>query len=132
MSTPLLLILKLKIIQIIYKWDGDTMVLTLKVNPAAQLGTGAYAVVVGSNMDVSAYKTVAYTIKVADFSVYWKVFGANNSDFSDEVEVKSEASVAAAGVDSYAVSIAPYSYYRVKIKNNAGAGTATVSGVSKR
>ena len=102
------------------------------VAPSGQVSTGSYAVVTGSELDARAWKTVAYTIGIITNSVYWKVFAANSSDYSDEVEVKAETSVAAAGFDSYSVSPAPFSYYRVKIKSNAGAGTATVRGVAKR
>lgn len=103
-----------------------------KVSPAAQTSTAAYAVVAGSNIDVTDYIALAYTIKVITNSIKWKVMGANISDFSDEVEVQSEASVAATASSSYAVSIAPYAYYRVKIIDDAGHGVVTVTGIAKR
>lgn len=88
---------------------------------------------VGSGIDARSWRSVAYTIAVATQTVNWKVYGANASDYSDEVEVKAEAAVAAAAVDSYAVAQAPYSYYRVKIQSAAPGvvGTATVRGIAK-
>lgn len=100
--------------------------------PAGQLSTGSYAVVTGSELDATVMRSVAYTIGIATNSVFWKVFGANASDYSDEVEVLAETSVAAGAFGSYAVAPPPFRFYRVKIKNNAGAGTATVRGIAKR
>ena len=104
---------------------------TLRVSPAAQASTAEYVVLAGSEMTVLEYICLAYTILIATFSVKWKVFGANTSDFSDEVEVQGEASVAAAAASSYAVTVAPYAYYRVKIIDDAGHGSATVVGIAK-
>jgi len=104
-----------------------------KVAPAAQASTAAYVVVAGSGMDVVDYASLAYTLKAVTNDVKWKVFGANISDYSDEVEVQGEATVSAGAVGSYAVSIAPYAYYRVKIIDAvAGHSTVTVSGIAKR
>jgi hypothetical protein len=110
--------------------EFQTPILTAAPDP--QVSTASYVVLAGSEMDVRAFLSLALTILIATQSTYWKVFGANASDFSDEVEVKAEASVAAGAADSYAVSIAPFSYYRVKIKDNAGHGTATFRGIAKR
>jgi len=103
-----------------------------KVNPVAQVSTAAYVVYAGSAMDMIDFITLAYTIKAVTESVKWKVFGANLSDYSDEVEVQAEATVLAAAASSYAVSPAPYAYYRVKITDGSGHSTATVTGIGKR
>lgn len=101
------------------------------VTPAGQLSTGSYVVVTDSALDARVFNSLAYTNITATNSVYWKVFAANASDFSDEVEVLTETSVAAGATGSYAVSPPPYNYYRVKIKSNGGAGTVTINGVAK-
>lgn len=75
--------------------------------------------------------SLAYTISITLFSVKWKVYGANLATFADEVEVQGEASVAANASSSYAVTVAPYAYYRVKILDDAGHGSATVVGIAK-
>jgi hypothetical protein len=114
---------------------GSASVIDL-VNPAAQNTTDTYAAVTGSTMDVRAFRSVSYTIvnSAGANAIHWKVQGANVSDYSDAVDVKAEASVAAAAIDSYAVAQAPYSYYRVVVKS-AGAGNvgiANVHGVAKQ
>lgn len=82
---------------------------------------------------VGSLRSVAFTIAVITASVDWTVFGANQADYSDEVEVQAEAAVAAGNVASYAVAQAPYLYYRTKIKSTAPdtPGTASVIGVAK-
>lgn len=103
------------------------------VTPDAQTSTNADAVVAGSEIDARMWRSLAYTIKVAVNAVTWTVFGANASDYSDEVVVNSAASVAAGSASSYAVSQAPYAYYRVKIRSTVAdtPGTATIVGVAK-
>jgi hypothetical protein len=105
-----------------------------KAAPAAQLSTNAYAVVAGSEMSMLDGICLTYTILIATQSVKWKVFGANLATFADEVEVQGEATVVAAASSSYAVTVAPYAYYRVKIVDAVGGthGTATVTGIAKR
>lgn len=103
------------------------------VTPAAQLSANTDAVVTGSEIDARPWRSLAYTIKVATNAVTWTVFGANASDYSDEVVVNSAASVAAGSASSYAVSQAPYAYYRVKIRSTVAdtPGTATIAGIAK-
>lgn len=103
------------------------------ITPTAQASTASTAVVDGSEFDARAWRSLAYTIKVATQDVTWSVFGANASDYSDEVAVLSPASVAAGAGSSYAVAQAPYAYYRVKIIDTVGGvhGTATVRGILK-
>ena len=76
---------------------------------------------------------LAYTIRVATQDVKWKVYGANLATFADEVEVQAEATVVAGASGTYAVTVAPYGYYRVKIVDAGGGlhGTATVVGIAK-
>lgn len=112
--------------------DGQVQVPIQTVAPAAATGTGSFAVVSGSEMDLSCYKSLAYTVVAAAAAMDWAVYGANASDYSDEQQVYTKANVLAAGVDAYTVFPAPYLFYRVKVKNNAGStGTATVRGAAK-
>ncbi len=103
------------------------------VVPDAQTSTNSAAVVTGSAMDVRAYTSLAYTIAVATNTVTWWVYGANASDYSDEVIVDGPTNVTAGSVDSYAVTQAPYGYYRVKIQSTTpdSHGSATVRGIAK-
>ena len=103
------------------------------VSPVAQLSTASAVVVVGSELDARPRTTVAYTVAVITQAIKWSVWGANASDFSDEVAVLAPATVAAAASSSYAATPAPYSYYRVKIIDDSGGvhGTATVRGIAK-
>ena len=99
---------------------------------AAQDGTGEYVVVEDSGLDARGWRSLAYTIAAATADLLYKVFGANASDYSDEVEVKAETTVASGAAGSYTAVPPPFGYYRVKIKN-AGetTGTATVRGLAK-
>jgi hypothetical protein len=104
------------------------------VSPIDQTSTASTVLFVGSEMDVRVFLTLAYTIKVITFAVTWSVWGANISDYSDEVAVLSPVSVAAAASSSYSVAQAPYAYYRVKIVDTAGGshGVCTLNGIAKR
>jgi hypothetical protein len=104
-----------------------------QVAPVAQASVNADAVLAGSAMDVRGWASLAYTIVVATNTVDWTVYGAHLATFADEVVVQAEASVLATAVGSYAVSQAPFSYYRVKIHSNVGGahGTATLVGMAK-
>lgn len=103
------------------------------VAPAGQVSTASLVVLAGSEFDARTWISLAYTIAVATEAVTWSVFGANASDYSDEIVVSAGASVAAAAASSYAVALAPYAYYRVKIIDTAAGthGTATVRGIVK-
>jgi len=103
------------------------------VSPDAQASTASAAAVTGSDMDARPWRSLAYTIAVATQAVKWSVWGANAADFSDEVAVLSPTTVAAAAVSSYSTAQAVYSYYRVKIIDDAEGvhGTATIRGVMK-
>lgn len=104
-----------------------------RVAPVAQASVNADTVLAGSELDARAWRSLAYSIKVATQTVDWTVFGANSSDYSDEVVVQAEASVLAAAAGSYSTTQAPFAYYRVKIHSNVGGvhGTATLVGVLK-
>jgi len=106
---------------------------TARVSPDAYTTTAAYTVVTGSEMTMLAYTCLAYTILVATHDIKWKVMGANTSDYSDEVEVQAEATVTAGNASSYAVSVAPYAYYRIKVVDASGGdhGEVTVVGIAK-
>jgi len=101
------------------------------VSPTAQESTAAL-VALGA-IDCGPWASLSYTIKVVTNDVDWVVYGANQSDYSDEQVVQAQATVAAAASGTYAVAQAPYRYYRVKIVDTAGGvhGTATVVGIAK-
>ena len=84
-------------------------------------------------MDVRPWRSLSYTIVVATQAVNWSVFGANASDFSDEVAVLAAATVVAGATSSYASTQFPYAYARVKVIDTVGGvhGTATVYGIAK-
>ena len=103
------------------------------VTPAAQASVDADTVLAGSAIDVRGWRSLAYTILVADNDVDWTLYGANSEDYSDEVVVQAEATVVAGAAGSYAVAQAPFGYYRVKIHSHVGGvhGTATLVGIAK-
>lgn len=103
-----------------------------EITPAAQASTNATAVVTGSGLDAGPYDLISYTIVIATEDVDWSVFGANSSDYSDEVAVVSATTVGAGTASSYTAD-AGYRYYRVKIIDTVGDthGTATVRGLAK-
>jgi hypothetical protein len=102
-------------------------------SPAPQASTSSTVVVTGSDMDARPWRSVSYTLSAATNAVTWSVFGANRSDFTDEVVVQNAASVSAGANATYAVTQAPYAFYRVKIVDTVGGthGTATVTGMLK-
>ncbi len=106
----------------------------LTVAPAAQASVAAETVLAGSEMDVRGFTTLAYTIAIAaaENTVTWKVYGANDSGYADEVAVNT-ADVASGAAGAYTVTPAPYGYYRVKILDKVGGshGTATLRGIAK-
>jgi len=105
----------------------------LAVAPDAQAGTNDPAVLDGSEMDVRAWKSLAYTVLNADETITWWVYGANAADYSDEVIVDGPSDVLADAADSYAVAQAPYAYYRIKFENKVDetVGTLTCWGIAK-
>lgn len=112
---------------------GGRSVEVTTCTPDAQASTASTAVVTGSGLDTGPHLTACYTIKVATNAIKWSVFGANVSDYSDEVAVLSAATVASGANSSYTASPAPFRYYRVKIIDDSGGvhGTATVNGIAK-
>ncbi|MFA5866911.1 MAG: hypothetical protein WC891_02980 [Actinomycetota bacterium] len=88
------------------------------VEPAAQTSANAYAAITGGDVDARMWRSVAMTVLVATNTIKWTVYGANASNFSDEVVVQAEAVVAVGAAGTYAVAQAPYSYYRAKIASN--------------
>jgi hypothetical protein len=113
--------------------SGGRQVQVYTVAPAAQASAAAAAVVTGSGIDARPWGSVAYTVAVAAETIQWWVYGANASDYSDEVIVDGPSDVLAAAADSYAVAPAPYAYYRVKVADKVGGthGTVTVRGIAK-
>jgi hypothetical protein len=113
--------------------SGTRQVPIDQIAPADQTSTNSYVAVVGGDIDARTWRTLAITIKVVTYAITWEIYGANISDFSDEVIVVAGASVAAAAASSYAVSPAPYAFYRVKIKSTVGGnhGVATLRMIQK-
>ncbi|MHB1334515.1 MAG: hypothetical protein ACYCXQ_00975 [Candidatus Humimicrobiaceae bacterium] len=113
--------------------DSHRNVAVEELTPIGQLSTNNYAVLTGSEIDMRPWRSLSYTVLVITNDVTWEIYGANMSDYSDEVIVQAGASVVAGAGSSYAVAQAPYSYYRVKIKSTVGGshGTATLKGLAK-
>ncbi len=98
-----------------------------------QTSTASTAVVTGTDIEVSQMKVLSYTAIVATHDVDWSVFGANVSDFSDEVAVLAATKIVLSGVSSYSASPPPYRYYRVKVIDDVGGthGTITINGIAR-
>lgn len=102
---------------------------SVSYGPTAQ--ADAYAV--RASLDARGYRSVSFTLIAATQDAKWTVYGANQSDYSDEVVVQNEATVAAGANGSYAATQAPYGFYRVKVKNSSAGqnSTVTVQGYAK-
>ncbi len=103
------------------------------VEPVAQASALAAAVLAGSAMDARPWRSLAYTITVITNTITWWVYGANASNYSDEVIVSGPTDVVAGATSSYAVAQAPYAYYRayIQTKVNPNHGTVTLHGICK-
>ena len=112
---------------------GGSVREVLTVSPDAQASTADPVVLDGSEMDVRAWRSLAYTLKNITNTITYNVFGANISDYSDEVVVSGPTDILAAANSSYAVSPPPYGYYRVKIEDKVDGnhGTVTLNGICK-
>ena len=101
--------------------------------PAAQASVNADAVLAGSGIDMRPWRSLAYTVRAASNDIDWTVYGANAADYTDEVVVNAEALLASGATATYAVALAPYAFYRVKIRSHvAGAhGTVTLAAIAK-
>lgn len=105
------------------------------VAPANYTTTNAFADVTGSTLDTLQYGSVSYTLVNAHAGnvISWKVLAAHQADFSDAVEVKASADVAALGTDSYSATVAVWRYYKVQAVSKVAdtPGTAVVRGLAK-
>ncbi len=105
-----------------------------EVTPAAQASIDAETVVTGSELDASVFSVLSYTVKnTGANAIDITTYGANASDFSDEVLVDTMNAIAAAAIDSYVVDRPPYRYYRCKVAADSGGsqGAATLRGVAR-
>ncbi len=105
----------------------------LAVAPAAQASAQAETVLAGSEMDARPWKSLAYTLTNITQTITVNFYGANASDYSDEVLVSGPTDIAASAASSYAVEQAAYGFYRVKILDKVGGvhGTCTLRGICK-
>lgn len=117
----------------IVQTTGARLVEIEDTGTVTQTSTASTVVVTDSDLDARAYQTVAYTIKVTTNAIKWSVFGANESDYSDEVAVLAATTVASGASSSYTAAPAPFLYYRVKIIDDSGGvhGDVSVRGVAK-
>lgn len=122
---------------IISKDSAAKQVRTIKdaeiLSPTAQTSTASYVDVSGSKIDAANYESVALTVTNThgSNSIDYKVL-ASIDDVS-YVEVKAEATLAAAAIGSYSTSPALYRYYKVQVKDTSGGthGAATVRVIAK-
>ncbi len=98
--------------------------------PIAQASVNTLTLLANSDMDARIWEALSYTISVITDSVDWTVFGANQSDFSDEVAVQAAASIAAGASGNYSIHVPVFGFYRVKIASTVAdtPGTATLVG----
>ncbi len=103
------------------------------VTPDPQASVAVETVLAGSELDMRGWRSLAYTLKCADNTITYNVYGANASDYSDEVVVSGPTDILAGAASSYAVAQAPYAYYRVKILDKVGGahGVVTLVGIAK-
>jgi hypothetical protein len=103
--------------------------------PADQETTNDYVDVAGSTLDAEGKSRVVFTIKNTDGanSLTWKVLAS--IDNSTYVEVKAEATLAAAAISSFEATAvqAAYRYFKIQVKATVGGsqGDAQVRGYAK-
>lgn len=102
-------------------------------NSGDQTSTNSYVQHAGTVLDALFHRFVSMTVKVATNDIKWTVYGANQSDFSDKVEVQAEAVVAAAAVGSFSSASAVWRYYGAEIKSSVGGshGAVTAAAIAK-
>jgi hypothetical protein len=93
----------------------------------AQTTTDNYAVVTGSELDASAWRSVYYSIAVLTNSIKWQVWADNDPAFGTELVVQAEATVAANASGTFTIANAPYTNYRLKTKAAVGSSQGDVS-----
>ncbi len=106
---------------------------TIEVCDVSQLtDSNDPVVVVGSGLDARLYGLITYTASVATQDVNWAVYGAMESDYSDEQELLAMNQVVV-GADEVWNAVAYWKFYRVKIDPTVDAthGTMTIRGVCK-
>lgn len=74
----------------------------------------------GSVLQAWNSMSVAFTvINSGDESLDYEVIAGNMADLSDAAVIQASATLASGAVGSYAISIAPFSYYGVNVKSTA-------------
>lgn len=99
-----------------------------------QASVNTNTLVTGSTLNATSALSVSFTNKnTGAQSINWEVIGSNLKDLSDFTVVQASATITAGSVGTYAVSIAPYSFYAVKIASTVGGqhGQATIQGRAK-
>lgn len=86
-----------------------------------------------AELDTGPWGSVSYTLRAEDNPVDWRVFGAHEADYSDEMKVQETATVGAGECDDYSTAPPPYRYYRVKVKstNPNEHGSVVVVGMAR-
>lgn len=89
-------------------------------NDTTKISTNTATIVTASILDASQSSTVSYTVtNIGDNSLDWEVLAGNASDLSDATVVKSSAALGAGAFGTYAVQIAPYTFYGIRIASSA-------------
>ncbi len=74
----------------------------------------------GSILQAWNAMSVAFTItNSGDESLDYEVVAGNESDLSDGVVIQASATLTSGSVGSYAISVAPFSYYGVNLQSSA-------------
>jgi hypothetical protein len=109
------------------------MQILYSVSPV-QASVNTNTLVAGSTVDATMALSVSFTIENSgDESIDYEVIAGNLEDLSDATVVQASATLTTGSFGTYAVSIAPYSYYGIKIASTVGGshGEATIYGTSK-
>jgi hypothetical protein len=89
-----------------------------------------YAVI--GSWDLYSWGVVGFTITATVAAITFEVFGANLADYSDEIVLQVETTVAAGSVGKCAIGM-PYRYCRIKAKSAVAGvpGIVAVEGIAK-
>jgi len=101
---------------------------------AVQASTNTNTLVSDSVLNATNAMSVSFTIENSGAnSIDWEVVAGNLADLSDATVVQAAATVASGAFSSYAVQIAPFEFYGIRIESTTTdqAGEGTIHGICK-
>lgn len=70
-----------------------------------------------ADIDVSVWRSLAFSIWVKDAAVDWRIYGAHEADFSDEFKLTETETIQPDEGDTKTFAVLACQYYRAKVKS---------------